>query len=442
LLLLVAPVFAQQTSDSVSDTGQDSDYGGPAILSRGATASLRAPADNVRIRPFVNFMASYDTGLTPVSVDENGQIPNIGSYGAEAQVGVLGFQRWKNSILGIDYRGDYRHYTQNTYFNGSDQRLSLIFKKMQSKRLEFTLRESAGIFQRGFYDFQGADLIDPNFANAPTAEIFDGRTYFLNTMGDMTYRKSARLSFNAGADGFVTRRRSNALFGLTGYRARGDMAYRTSRFSTSGIAYDFSHFEFTQSFGASDIHSVSFNQSFRLGRSWELSLRAGAARVETLGLTRVAVDPVIAAITGQSIGVEAFYRINWIPAAEAMLTRSFRHSSLTISYARGITPGNGIYLTSRQESVNGNFSYTGIRKWNLGISGGYVTFNSLMQNLGRFESYTGGAGATYTLGAGMHVIARYDYRHFDVQQSILRRDSYRASIGFGFSPGDLPLALW
>ena len=65
-----------------------------------------------------------------------------------------------------------------------------------------------------------------------------------------------------------------------------------------------------------------------------------------------------------------------------------------------------------------------------------------MQHLGRFESYTGGAGATYTLTGAMHLVMRYDYRHFDVEQSILRRDSYRASVGFGFSPGDLPLSLW
>jgi len=261
-------------------------------------------------------------------------------------------------------------------------------------------------------------------------------------MGDLTYQKTARLSFNMGGDGFLARRRSSSLYGVTGYRARGDVAYRTSRFATTGFAYNFTHYDFTKGFGASDIHTVQIAQSFRIGRSWELGLKVGGARVETLGLVSVAVDPVITAITGQGRTVEAIYRIVWVPSMEGALTRSFRRASLTFSYARGVSPGNGVYLTSRQETADASFSYTGIRKWNLGLSGGYSSFGSLSRQLGNYEAYNGGGGATYNATGALHLIIRYDYRHQAVTNNRFQRDTYRAYVGFGFSPGDLPLSLW
>jgi opacity protein-like surface antigen len=229
---------------------------------------------------------------------------------------------------------------------------------------------------------------------------------------------------------------------MTGYRARGDVAYRTSRYATTGVAYDFTHYEYTKGFGGSDIHTVAFTQAFRMGRYWELSMRAGGSRVETLGLIQVAIDPVIAAIIGTSQGIQVIYRINWVPAAKLLLTRKFHYSTLTFDYDRGVVPGNGLYLTSRQESATGNFSYTGLQKVNIGISGGHLSYGSLTQTVGNYSGFTGGAGLTYKISGPFHFILRYDYRRYDIAATVFQRDSYRASIGFGFSPKDVPLSLW
>ncbi len=261
-------------------------------------------------------------------------------------------------------------------------------------------------------------------------------------MADLTYRKSARLSYNFGGDGFLVRRHSSSLYGVTGYRARGDVAYRTSRFATSGVAYDFTHYEFTKGFGGSDIHTLQFAQSFRMGRYWELAMRGGGSRVETLGLTVVTIDPAIAAIIGRSTGVEAIYRINWVPTADVKLTRSFHYASLSFGLNTGVTPGNGVLLTSRQQNAIAGFTYTGIRKLNIGLTGGYSSYSSLAQNIGKYSDYVGGGGLTYNLTRSVHLITRYDYRRYAVDQSNFLRNTYRASIGLGFSPGDIPLSLW
>jgi hypothetical protein len=424
------------------ETPAEAQYGGPAILSRGGTSTLRIPTESIRIRPFATVNANYDTGITPVVVTPKGAIPNDSSLGFDVSAGLYGYHRWKSATLGVDYKGSYRDYIKNTYYNGTDQSLSLIYTKQALRHLSYTLRESAGLFSQNFFTAGPYNLVDATFANTPTNDIFDGRTLYLNTMGDVTYQATARLSFNMGGDGFVVRRRSSSLYGVTGYRARGDMAYRTSRYATSGVAYDFTHFEYTKGFGGSDIHTLAFTQAFRIGRYWELSMRAGGSRVETLGLIQVAIDPVIAAIIGTSQGIQVIYRVNWVPSANVLLTRKFHYSTLSFSYDRGVIPGNGVYLTSRQESFMGSFSYTGLRKTNIGVSGGHTSFGSLTQTVGNYSGSTGGAGLTYKISGPFHFIARFDYRRYDIAASVFRRDSYRASLGFGFSPKDVPLSLW
>lgn len=418
------------------------EYGGPAILSRGGTASIRTPSENIKIRPYLSVTGSYDSGITPVILNSNGGILQEGSWGVEAEFGVNGYHRWKSATLGIDYKGTYRDYTANSYFNGTDQSLELIFQKQATRHISYTLRETAGILNRSLFYYGPYDFVDPTFAQAPTQDVFDGRTLYLNTMADVTYQKTARLSFNFGGDGFLIRRRSSALYGVTGYRARADMAYRTSRTATSGLAYDFTHFEYNKGFGGSDIHTVAITQSFRFGPHWELAMSAGGSRVETLGLTQVDIDPVIAAIIGRTQGIAVIYLVNWVPAAKVLLARSLRHGSINFQYDRGVTPGNGLFLTSKTENATAGFSYTGVRKLNIGASGGHSSFGTLALNLGNYSAWSAGAGMTYRLTGPLSFTSRYDYRHYDVAQSIFLRNTYRVDFGFAFSPRDVPLTLW
>jgi hypothetical protein len=43
----------------------------------------------------------------------------------------------------------------------------------------------------------------------------------------------------------------------------------------------------------------------------------------------------------------------------------------------------------------------------------------------------------------LHVVARFDSRYQDITElNTFKKNSYRASIGVAFSPGDIPLTLW
>lgn len=434
LLLLIAAVGTV--------VAQRAEYPGPTILSRGMGTVLQGGGELLELRPFLSINGAYDSALTPVSLDQQGKIPQTDAYGADVAFGVYGYHGWRHSVLGVDYRGNVRHYTEKSYYDGTDHTLTLGFTHQPTRRLSVTLREAAGTYSRSNGWLNGYQFFDPAYANVPANELFDNRTNYLSTLGDLTFSKSPRLSFNIGGTGMLVRRRSQALVGMTGWTARGDVAYRASRTLTVGADYNFTHYEFTRAFGASDIHTVSLDLSLRVGRQWDLGLRAGGARVESLGLRRAAVDPVIAAIIGQTTGIEVFYGIRYVPSIHASLGRAFRRSSFSLSYSSGVNPGNGIYLTSRSNNGNIGYSHTAFRRWNVGLSGGYTSYSSLSQTIGKYESYNAGGGLTCKLKNWLHLVGRYDARRYEVGGSILNRVHHRATVGLAFSPGDLPLSLW
>ncbi len=436
--------LAAQEPDAAPAAEQE--YEGPAVLSRGTNPSVAPRSEPIRFRPFASVGGVYDSGLSAFTIRPNGELVAVDAVGAQAEFGAYGYRPWKRTVLGLDYRGIYRHYNQHTYYDGTDQTLSLSVSHQLSRHVQFMLRELAGTYARAYGYFGSGWLVEPSFANVPTTQLLDARMGYVSTMGDLTYQKSARLSFNMGGDGFIVHYRNSALFGYMGSRARGDMTYRYSRHSTIGMTYSFDHYSFTQGFGASDIHTVGIVHSMRPTRRWEFQSLIGVSRVETLGTARVQLDPVIAAIIGQSLGIQALYRLNYLPRLEARLTRSFQRASLDFHYNRGISPGNGVYITSNLEALTASLSYTGTRKLNMGVSGGYNSYRSLTLTVGHYHSYDARGGMTYQLRHGIHLKLEANGYRYNINQrtdgSTFHHVSYRALVGIVFTPGDMPLALW
>lgn len=431
LLSCAVPVWAQ------------AEYQGPSVLSRGAVASNRAPARQFGFRPFAGVNAIYDSGLTITSVDQIGNAPNVGAYGVEALVGVGAFRTWKKTALGLDYRGDFRHYTGKTYFDGSDHLFSLGLSRQLSRRWDLTLREAAGTFTRAFGFLSGYGFYDPELLVVPVNEIFDNRTTYASTAADFTYQKSVRLSFNGGADGFLVRRRAPGLIGVTGAAARGDVAYRYSRHGTVGLDYRFMHVDFTNAFGASDIHSLGLNYSVRLSRPWEIALHAGISRVETLGLRRVTIDPSIAIILGIRTGVEVAHRLNYVPDFYGRLTRSFRHGLAQVSYSNRLNPGSAIFRLAQQQNVQVQYTYTGVRHWHFSARAGYNRLRSITETGGEYDGVGAGLGISRVLRRDFHAQLRVDGQRYEGGfMNTIRRTRARVTLGIMYSPGEMPLPFW
>ena len=270
-----------------------------------------------------------------MGIDENGDIPLQDGYGVQANFGVTGSRAWRRSGLDLDYRGVFRHYSKSTFYDGTDHIFMLRYLNRVSRRWEIGLTQGLATFSRGFMlPYGSTSNYDQNFAALTGNELFDSRTSALISGGQAIYQHTARTSFGMGMNGFVVRRRSGALVGATGWTANGNWAYRLGRRSTIGADYSFNRFHFTNRFGESSVHGAGINYSRRLSRRWELALRVGGYRIETSRLVVIQLDPAIAAILGQTTGVQAFHGISYLPQYTARLTYSFQRSSVE----RGICP--------------------------------------------------------------------------------------------------------
>jgi hypothetical protein len=437
-----SPDQKDQSQQDQSQQDQEQTYAGPSILSRDKSLIGERGGKLIDFRFYGDITGVYDSGLVPLIVDPQGNVPSYGAYGVEAGFGVVGSKTWVHDKLSLEYRGSYRNYTNHANFNGTDQFLNLAYSHLLSRHITLDLKETAGTTSLANGEFAYVPLTNTDLFAVPVNELFDTRTNFLQSRVDLVWQKTARLSFGFGGEGFVVRRSSIFLAGLDGYNARANVAYRITRRQTLSGSYIYTHFDFQRQFGYARLQTVTLGYSVGLSRQWDFSLQGGGIRVNTSGLTQVPLDPAIAIIVGQNYAVVTFARVLYVPMAEARLIRRFDRSALTVSYSMGVTPGNGVYLTSRQNVGTVDYSYTGYHRLAASMYASYSTMTAVGQTLGQLKNYLAGAGGTYKLGRALHLEMRYDYRHYTTQNSFYMKDSSRVTIGLAFSPGATPLAIF
>ena len=443
-LLAAGCILAQEQTPN-DQTAQDPDqtYQGPSILSRDKGLIGERGGKLLDFRYYFDVTGIYDSGLVPFTTNAQGNLINVGgAYGVETGFGVIGSRRWKRDKLSIEYKGAYRQYSVSDVPQGLDQFLNLAYSRQLTRRLILDLKDTAGTVSLANGAFSYLPLSNTDLFAIPANELFDIRTNFVQSRVDLTWQQTARLSFGIGGEGFVVRRSSLALAGLDGYDARANVAYRLSSRQTVSGDYNYTYYDFQRAFGDSKLQSVSLGYSVGLSRKWDFSLRGGGIRIDSLGITQVAIDPAIAAIVGQNFADVTYKRVVYAPLGEARMMRRFDRSSLTLDYSMGASPGNGVYLTSRQTAGTVGYSYTGVRRWTFALNSGYSELSSVGQTLGKYTNLQGGAGVTYKVGRETHIQFRYDYRHYTTQNNIYQMDSNRVSLGLAFSPGETPLAIW
>jgi len=352
---------------------------------------------------------------------------------------------WKHTKIGLDYRGSIRHYTQSTYYDSTDQSLMLGIVHQFSRHATLTLSESAGMFSRNF-GLPGLPQtvpFDPSTTNVPTTDFFDNRTIYLSTQANLIIQKTARLSFSLGGDAFLTRRRSTALYGNVGATAHGDVQYRLTRRSTVGVNYTFTHFDFIGVLSSTDLHGVSGVYSVRLSRWLEFSGSGGIARAETKFIQNVPVDPAIAALIGTPEGTVVLDRIDYVTTVSARLSRTFPSGVAYLSGGRGVTPGNGLFLTSITNTVTAGYNYTGLRRWSLGASVNYSSSSSIGNVLGSYGGVSGALSASRQIMRNVHGVVNVNARQYSSGDfSRYNRLIYDVRVGVGYSPGAIPLRIW
>jgi hypothetical protein len=222
----------------------------------------------------------------------------------------------------------------------------------------------------------------------------------------------------------------------------GTIQHRVTKNQTIGVTYAHIHYDYPPAFGQSDMNTAQLFFATSIGRRWTFNIGGGATQAEVQGIEQVSLSPVVAALLGVSFGQQTFYREDFYPAARIILNGHFKTSSIALNASQSVSPGNGVYLTSNQRTANVSYSYTGIRRWNFGLNGGYNKLSGIGQGIQDYTGFTGGLGITYSLTRALHIIARADSRYQQIDVVGYNRTGYRATIGLGFSPGNVPLSLW
>ncbi len=419
-------------------------YAGPAILSRGESPAALSGAQ-LDFVPYVELSAVYSTGLAGVVVNNTGGLANATGYGVTISAGISGIHRWRHTRIALDYRGDYYYYRPTDYYDNGDQMLMLGIAHQFTRHTLLTLRETVGMFSRdaGWPAINAALPFDPTTAYIPTTDFFDNRTFYLTSQVDFTLQKSARLSFDFGGDFFLDRRDSTALYGVTGYSARGDVQYRLTRKSTVGFDYSFLHFGYHGIFSSADTHSFNGTYAIRLTRRLEFSGYGGVSQVESKFVQSVPVDPIITQLFGITSTTAVSYSVGYTPSVNARLSEVFRKGVLYVGGGHEVTSGNGLFLTSYVTSLSAGYSYTGIRRWGLAAQAEFDRGDSIANIIGIYQDYGGGFSVSRSIMRYVHAVVTFSgLKYSSPSITGYNRPIYTASAGFGFSPGDLPVRVW
>jgi hypothetical protein len=311
-----------------------------------------------------------------------------------------------------------------------------------SRRWSIDLRESAGTVSTATSELFNTPSNDSSSVITASGLLFDSRTTFAESSASATYFESARTSFTFGGSAFLQDLKAFGLSNSRGYTVTGSGQRRMTKASTLGVSYSRTHYEFPGFHSSSDSNTYHGTFATTLGQFWTFSLEAGVTVTESNSLSTFVLAPQLAALFGvpsitQNLDTKSTY-----PSGSASLQRKFRRANLAFNYTRGLDSGNGATTTGRHENTTMSFSYTGIRKVNLGVNGGYYKLISVGQNTGTFGTYAGSAGFTYALGRGISVSAFYDVNWQKIDLGNVNRTTTRATLGLMFSPGTLPLALW
>jgi hypothetical protein len=428
---MATPLFAQ--------------YGGPAVLSRGeAPAAMVGP--DVNFRPFVEVSGIYSTGLSGVSVNSQGNVPNDSAAGITGIVGISGSHNWRHSSLGLSFIGGYNHYVGNSTYDSMDVSLLLGFRQQLSRHVSLTWNNTLAVFKRdpGFIStISPAVPFDPNQSYAPTTDFFNNRTIAGSSQLGLVIQRSTRLSLSFNGGFFETNRAAIGLYGVVGETATGDVQYRLTRRATIGANYNYSHYGFSHLISSSDLQGGAATFAYQLSRWWEFSGYGGFARVETKFIQSVPVDPAVAAIIGITQSSQIVYSVRYVPAYSGRISRTFHKGVLYISGGRSVTPGNGLFLTSDVEMVTGGYTYTGLRRWSFAANAAYQSAKSIGNVIGGYGGTTVYLNMSRQLIHSLHLVVGFSGRKYSSGTFAgYNQVVYTGSFGLGWTPGDVPLRIW
>ena len=429
-----------QVEDDTADN-QKQEYSGPAVLSRSYSINQLVTPKQLTWSESVGVSTSHDVGIGQPG--PNGAVGAGGTLqGTTVNWSMSGGHTFGHDTLHIGYAGSMAYYPDSSLYTGANHSLSATYAHVVSRRISLGMSFSGSVFSANAALQSPAvgpeTIANANLATSPSIAIFDTGSKQMNIGANLGWQLNSRLSFTYSGSYFGVERNSAALLGVSGKQAGASGNYRLTRKTTIGASYSYSQYVYPHGSETSDVQSVSLIYSYALNRSTQVRFNGGLSREESLGLQVVPINPIIAALLGVSSGVIDAYQSYRGTNVSAQLIHDFRKGrTASFSYARGITPGNGLSQTSQQETMSLSGGARIFRTYGLSARLSRDSLTSLTQNVGQYRTETAQLSISRAYKKGVGVNFSINYSYFEIASFASLRNQLFISSGFSWSSARL-----
>jgi len=436
---------AKRSNDTDSGAGVDGSnlvdgYSGPAVLSRSFSTNRPVIFQNQAWTELFGVSGVYDTGVTKVT-NPDGSPGDAALSGVQLKWSLTGTHYFHHDVLAASYSGNYTNYSGPGGYNGANNSMMVDYTHVISRHVSLNLLESGAILSQNYIlanPYLGsASITGTSISSSPNVQISDEGLKQFTSHADLTWQKTARLSFVFGASWFGVSYDNPTLLSSTGEQARADVVYRLTRKTSVGAYYSFTNYLYQRGVGNSNFGTAGLIYSYALSRSMQLRLRGGLSNVRSQGQETVQIAPAIAALLGQSSGIIDSRTTTLTNDISAQFVKDFRHgATASIAFAHGVSPGNGLFMTSEQQSISASATTPFLRRYALMVGFGRDTLVAIGQNLSNYASDYGRISITRRFNRGVACDFSTEFRHYDLASPGAARNELRLVSGFTWGPGE------
>jgi len=403
-------------------------------------------AEQLRWKASVGFNYAWDRGEQPGYSNGTATFLAVSNDSRVLNWTLSGRHLWRHDQIGLNYAGNFSQYPGGaslTSLTGMNNSLNFDYGHAFSRRVSFQLVESLQSFSQNYslenpaLASTGTSVANIDLATSPSVQLVNNSFRQSSTSLSMTFQQSRRLSYNISITGFLNAQSTAGLQGMTGRQASGDVNYRLTRKATVGTYYSYTSYLYDKHVAQADSHTVGLIYSYALNGHTQLQTRVGATQIESLGYETIPLDPGLAFVLGQSSTTINAYARHWTSDVSAQLSRQFRgQRTASIAYAHGQSPGNGLLLTSVQQTVTAGYTMSFFRR-RLPLSTGvvYSTLNATGQSsLSYYRSEMAYLGTSRSIGHGLSATMSVNYSRYEISTSPAMQHDIRISVGFLWSP--------
>ncbi len=436
---------AKRSNKQDADAGIDGsnlvqEYSGPAVLSRSYSVDRTLIPQNQSWTELLGVSGVYDTGIVSAT-NADGSPGDSAISGVRLNWSLTGTHYFHHDVLAAAYSGNYTQYSGPGGFTGANNSGMLDYTHVISRHVSLNLVESGAVLSQNYIlanPYLGsASITGTSISNSPNVQLTDEGLKQFTSHADITWQKTARLSFVFGTSWFGMSYDNPTLISSTGEQARADVAYRLTRKTTVGAYYSFTNYLYQHGVGNSNFGTSGLIYSYAFSRSMQVRFRGGLSNVRSQGQETVQIAPAIAALLGQSTGIIDSRTNILTNDISAQIVKDFRHgATASIAFAHGVSPGNGLFLTSEQQSISASATTPFLRRYVLMAGFGRDTLVAIGQNLGNYASDYGRISITRRFNRGVACDFSAEFRHFDLLNPGAARNELRLVSGFTWGPGE------